>query len=184
MKHRFLTFLVAFLFCLTGCARKKKTVSKKIVTLTTQAPDAPDLISPSQDHKKLQKYYKKKLREQQRRDDVLQDPYKNEQEQIRFVEARLADIPTPLLAQAVSAQVGVKGCYTLVYGCSLSFNQVIDFYTKEMAQAGWCSGPCFAGKEWVALFTKQNSTCIVSVRSGSKKWLDTGVTMVYMYVQL
>lgn len=184
MKHCFLSFTVAFLFVLAGCGSKKKTFSKKVVVMSSGQNSRHDLITRTTSVK-LQKAEKKASKKQaQVQDRIAQAESQGFKEQIRLVEVRLADIPSPVLVQAVAAHVDPQGCYSLVYESPLSFSELVAFYKTEMEQAGWHKGAFFEHEEFLCSFKKDQSSCIISVRPSQKKWGVSSPATIHIYAQL
>jgi len=178
MERRFLVFTVAFLFALTGCGLKKKELGqKKILVINAHQISKKQLISRS-----FKQDSEKKAKPTHRPVDTspLSEPLK---ERVQSVEARLSDIPTPIMAKALSASDDAHGCYTLVYETAFPFADLKKFYLHEMECAGWHKGACFEGEEFLSSFKKQSSSCIISLRPGTKRWGITYPATIHLYVQ-
>ncbi len=178
MEQRFLVFTVAFLFVLTGCGRKKKEpIQKKVLIINAGQISKKQLIA----HSFNQDTHKKKKPAHRPVDSSSFS--ESLKERVQSLEARLADIPTPVMAQTVSVSDDAHGCYTLVYETTLSFADLKKFYLQEMGCAGWHKGACFEGEEFLCSFKKNNSSCIISLRPSYKHWGMTYPATIYLYVQ-
>lgn len=89
-------------------------------------------------------------------------------------EARLTDIPVPLIAQSISASSDQEGSgMLLVYKTSLTSSELVSFYQKEMERYGWVKKYFFNGEEIVLSFEKPSRFCCITVRPAKKIWIKS-----------
>ena len=191
MKHRFLILPVAFLFCCTGCGvRKKSPVTKSQQPQKKQIFDQNSknavLIKRSSQpvaHASSAKNKKEEMsvvvQEEQRHS------FKNYsvKERIMEIEARLGDLPLPLMAKGISASDDGHGRYLIVCKTELSLVDLIDFYTQEMERLGWVKIAAFEHEELLVSFKRQRQSCIVSMRPAKQSWWSKIQTLLYVYLQ-
>ncbi len=192
MKHRFLILPVAFLFCCTGCGVRKKmptiesqhSPKKQIFDQNTKSDV---LIKRSSLNVAHDSSYKNKKEE---RVVVTQEehgraPKKHSvKERIVEIEARLGDVPTPLMVKAVSASDGGRGRYVMIYKTALPLADITYFYEQEMEKLGWAKVSAFEHEELLFSFKKQKQSCIVSVRPAKQSWWSKKPTLLYIYLQV
>ena len=191
MKHRFLILPVAFLFCCTGCGvRKKMPITKSQYFQKKQISDQKskgDLLIKRSSQSVVQDSSCKNKTEETPLIALVEQEHASKKysvkERIAEIEARLGDVPIPLMAKGVSAVDDRKGRYVIVYTTALSLVDITSFYTQEMERLGWTKVAAFEYEELLFSFKKQKQSCIVSVRPGKKPWWSKKLTMLYVYLQ-
>lgn len=188
MKHRFLILPVAFLFWCTGCGvRKKMPVvhlqqTKKKQMYDHQTNSKQGLINRSLQEPVRSAFIKKK---KELKDEILVSCQKKRsmQECIREIEARIGDLPVPLMVQALSVSDGCQGQHLIVYKTELPINELKNFYDKEMELLGWSKRDSFEYEEFLFSFKRQNQSCIVSIRPSQPSWWNKQPIRLYLYLQ-
>ncbi len=105
-------------------------------------------------------------------------------EKIQQIEARLSDVPVPLLAKLLSVSDDQKGCYCLFYEITMEFSELISFYTSEMTSMGWKEGVIFLNEEYLASFKKDHHSCVLLLRPGLVRWGKKKPATIRLYIQL
>lgn len=191
MKHCFLILSVAFLFCCTGCGvHKKLPASKSKQSQKKQAFDhniqSSLLIKRSSQsvvHDSCAKNKKGEMPVVDQEEQGHVSKNYSVKERIVEIEARLGDLPVPLMVKAVTASDDGKGRYLIVYKTDISLVDLIHFYEQEMEKLGWLKVSAFVGEELLFLFKKQKQSCIVSVRPQKQSWWSKKLTMLHLYLQ-
>ncbi len=192
MKHSFLILPVAFLFCCSGCGvRKKSPTSKSQQPQKKQNFDQNNksslLIKRSSQrvvHASSAKNKKEEMpvvaQEEQRH------VFKNYsvKQQIMEIEARLGDLPLPLMAKGISASDDGHGRYLIVSKTELSLADLVHFYTQEMERLGWVKIAAFEYEELLFSFKRQGQSCIVSMRPQKQSWWSKKSIVLYVYLQV
>ena len=191
MKHRFLILPVAFLFCCTGCGGRKKSLTdksqqsqkKQIFDQNTKNGLLIKRSSQSVVHDSCAKNKKEETpvvaQEEQRH---VSKNY-SVKERIIEIEARLGDLPLPLMAKKISASDDGRGRYLIVSKTELSLADLTHFYTQEMERLGWVKIAAFEHEELLFSFKRQRQSCIVSMRPSKQSWWGKKSTMLYVYLQ-
>ncbi len=190
MKHRFLILLVAFLFCCTGCSAHKKVLRIKnqyIQSHAKVASAAHPLIKRSSQSIVQASCIKNKNEE----DSCISDVQVNRvpkkyvvKDRIAEIEARLGDLPVPLMVQGVSVSDEGQGRYFIVYKTALSLDELTQFYGQEMERLGWQKVTSFEHAELLFSFKKQKRSCVISVRPSKRSWWNKKPTLLYVYLQI
>ncbi len=191
MKHRFLILPVAFLFCCTGCGvRKKSPVTKSQQSGKNQIFDQnnkSDLLikrssqSVVRDSSAKNKKGKMPIVAQDEQRHVSKNY--SVQERMIEIEARLGDLPLPLMAKGISASDDGQGRYVIVSKTELSLANLTQFYAQEMERLGWIKVAAFEHKELLFSFKRQRQSCIVSMRPSRQSWWGKKSTLLHVYLQ-
>lgn len=187
MKHRFLILPVAFLFCCTGCGtHKKKQKNKYVQKHENVTRDTYPLIKRSSQSVVQASYARNKKEENSYSDPVHvnRTPKKYAvKDRIAEIEARLGDLPVPLMVQGVNALDEGQGRYLIIYKTTLSLDDLAQFYGQEMERLGWQKVTSFECGELLFSFKKQKRSCIISVRPSKHSWWSKKPTLLYVYLQ-
>ena len=96
-------------------------------------------------------------------------------------EARLTDIPVPLLADSQIASCSKDGVgMCLVYKTIMPVADLISFYKEEMERFGWGQDLFFEGNEILMVFRKPSRFCSVSIRPTKKTFFKSKQIMLYL----
>ena len=176
---KFLVAVVGSLVLLSGCLKKKEQT-----ILAEKKPLIAKSFVKSQQSMSVQECDdagKKKSKSNKQSGTSS----KKAKEDIQQIEARLSDIPTPLLAKPLYASDHQKGCYQLVYEVGMPLADLVTFYESEMKSMGWKQGVLFLGDEYLASFKKADHSCILSIRPETLSfWGLKKPATVHLYVQL
>ena len=196
MKHRFLILPVAFLFCCTGCGVRKKSPASKSQQSAQQLSAAQkktlqgcasDLLIKRSAHMVAQLSSAKNKEEEAFIPVKIQQPHASKKysvkERVLEIEARLGDLPLPLMAKGISASDDGNGGYLIVYKTDLSLADLAHFYGQEMERLGWMKEAAFEHKELLFSYKKQRQSCIVSVRPSKQSWWSKKSTLLHVYLQ-
>ncbi len=91
-------------------------------------------------------------------------------EQHQRYEAQLSDIAIPVMAQPVDASGTTTGGAQLTYHCTLTRDELVNFYTQDMERLGWRQTIHSVGNEVLLSFKKPGRFCAASIRPTRKTW--------------
>jgi len=183
MKRCFLIFPVAFLFCCSGCgvqkSQKKQIFNQNHKSSLLIKRSSLSLVRDSSVKNKKEKMPIVAQEEQKH----VSKKYSVKQ-RIMEIEARLGDLPLPLMVKNISVFDDGRGCYVIVSKTGLLLTEIIHFYTQEMQQLGWTTIASFQQEELLFSFKKQKQSCIVSIRPPKQSWWSKKPTMLHLYLQV
>jgi len=156
--------LVAILAVLPGCISKKEIKETRVCNTKTVRRET--LISPSSES-----FLSTTLKENPFALPLVRKPV-SEKEEAERCEARLVDIPIPVVAKIESASSDNEGAIKFTYSSTLSHEELSDFYKDEMERLGWRweEEASFMGNEILFSFKKPYKSCIVSMRPTKNSW--------------
>jgi|GEM_PF-3573929 len=197
MKIHSAVFLIALLFGVSGCAKRKQ--EKKGVPLTAPVrstciydqphqkssliiPATPKLVrktalEPDADYSSVVVNKKRKKNGKHASSHSHSAQYQSE------IEARLGDVPLPVMVTLKGAQDNAMGGYALTYETSMTPSELLTFYRQEMMKAGWLLAACFESHELLLSFKKQRQTCTIFVRPVARSWWGPQLYSLGMYLQ-
>ena len=180
---------VALLFCCTGCVSKK--VSKGIQKNSSPSTGVYDQRTSRASL--IMATAQKVVREGQKSEGgdqkaVLSSKKKSRKkthvtQRLAQVEARLGEVPVPLMARAIDATENGKGGYQIVYETQLSRKDLSMFYCQEMLRLGWGLVTMIEAEESFYSFRKNGQMCTVLVRPVGG-WWRTKRHQLHLYVQV
>ncbi len=91
---------------------------------------------------------------------------------MRQQEAKLSDIPIPIFSEPISKHCikpDTPDAIILGYHCTLSINELKDFFNQEMERFGWRYGSQFEGHELLLNYEKPDRVCMISLRPKRKE---------------
>ena len=175
MKGYEVALCVAFLAVLPGCASKKDD-SKGPLICNTRTVQRDSLITASS-----QTIISKSLKDNPFAFPLVTKPV-SEKEEAERCEARLVDVPIPVVAKIESASCDASGSIKFTYSSTLSHQELSEFYNNEMERLGWRQESSFVGNEVLFSFKKPDKSCVVSMRPTKKTWNKSKAVKVCLFL--
>jgi len=97
-------------------------------------------------------------------------------------EARLEDVPIPIMAKIQGASCDDQGGTMFVYDVTLEKEKMIEFYADEMERLGWEKVSLFDADEVLMSFSKPCKVCTVSIRPTRKTWERSKTLKAHIFV--
>jgi hypothetical protein len=178
VKKVFQAPLVFALLFLSGCAQQtqERTEKQEPLVCNTKSSSSASLILSSDQVVNVHSFdetFSPFVIPEKNLDSLFLDP--------QSCEARLTDIPIPLLVESQSASCSKNGAgMCLVYKTSMSDLDLISFYKKEMERFGWVQNLLFEGSEVLMVFRKPSRFCSLSLRPTKKTFFKSKQIMLHV----